>query len=318
MRPVWALIAGALLYAASVAIALAGPVDDASTAISRKDYATALALLRPLAQQGDPRAQAGLGYLMADGLGTPRNETAALVWYRRAADQGLARAQNQIGIMYAGGRAVAQSDAEAVAWYRKAADQGYAPAQFNLGNHYRAGKGVPRDLSQAANWFVKAAEQGNLRAQFSLGLAYERGEGVGANPYRAMELYDRVLGKANEADFRSKVLAARGRVASQLIAGVQSTPSPSKPVLSAAPKPEPVNSARRPALPSSSCESGLAVEAISDDGHIVKLDDGSLWEINASDRSAASTWSVTTEIVACDDKLFNVDDNETAYAVRLQ
>ena len=58
---------------------------------------------------------------------------AALRLARPAADQGNANAQTWIGVLYANGQGVSQDYAEALRWYRKAADQGNATAQNNLG-----------------------------------------------------------------------------------------------------------------------------------------------------------------------------------------
>jgi hypothetical protein len=219
--------------------------------------------------------------------------------------------------MYAKGRGVAQNDGEAVNWYKKAAEQSLSAAQVNLGQHYKSGKGVPRDFSQAANWFARAADQGHLRAQYLLGLAYERGEGLAVNLYRAIELYDRVLRRVQDSEFRSSVLLARSRVASQIGAMPRAQAPAAQSVV---PKPSPPSKPRRAARPSptTSCEAGLSIEAVSDDGHIVKLDDSSIWEVDIADRLTVSTWTVASDVVACDGKLVNVDDNETAHAVRLQ
>jgi uncharacterized protein len=52
----------AIILALSVAApAAAGPLDDAEAAIKRRDYATAVRLIRPLAEQGDASAQYNLG-----------------------------------------------------------------------------------------------------------------------------------------------------------------------------------------------------------------------------------------------------------------
>ena len=51
----------AIILALSViAPAAAGPLDDADAAIKRRDYATAVRLIRPLAEQGDANASADL------------------------------------------------------------------------------------------------------------------------------------------------------------------------------------------------------------------------------------------------------------------
>jgi hypothetical protein len=53
--------------------AVAGPFEDAVVAHERGDYATAMRLSRPLAEQGDPRAQLMLGILLDEWSGrSPR------------------------------------------------------------------------------------------------------------------------------------------------------------------------------------------------------------------------------------------------------
>jgi hypothetical protein len=55
-----------------------------------------------------------------------------------------------------------------------------------------------------------------------------------------------------------------------------------------------------------------------DDGTIVKLEDGSLWEIDSVDRIDTMLWLPTTDVTVCDDKLINTEDNETVGARRLR
>ena len=90
------------------------PVDDLQKgfqAIRRKDYASALDLLKPLAEKGN------------------------------------AVAQYNVGAMYDyGGMGVTQNYAEAIMWYGMAADQGEADARYNLGMLYFLGKGVQKNL----------------------------------------------------------------------------------------------------------------------------------------------------------------------------
>jgi TPR repeat protein len=49
----------------------AGPWEDARAAYNSGDYATALRLWRPLADQGNAGAQANLGWMYSKGLGVP-------------------------------------------------------------------------------------------------------------------------------------------------------------------------------------------------------------------------------------------------------
>jgi hypothetical protein len=67
-----------------------------------------------------------------------------------------------------------------------------------------------------------------------------------------------------------------------------------------------------------SCESGHWVEAIMDDGSIVKLEDGTLWRVSAVDTIDSALWLPNTAIVACDGKLINTDDNETVEATKIK
>ena len=132
--------------------ALAGPFEDGFTAVQRGDYAAALKLWKPLADQGYSDAQYNLGVMYDNGKGVPQDDAEALKWYRKAADQGLAQAQYNLGVMYDEGKGVPQDYAEALKWYRKAADHGEASAQFNLGFMYYNGDGVPQDYVEAHKW----------------------------------------------------------------------------------------------------------------------------------------------------------------------
>jgi hypothetical protein len=90
-------------------------------AYDRANYATALKIWLPLAQQGD------------------------------------AQAQNYVGEIYEKGLGLEADYALAAEWFRKAAEQGYSRAQINLGYLYESGLGVPRDVVTAMNWYRKAS-----------------------------------------------------------------------------------------------------------------------------------------------------------------
>jgi hypothetical protein len=151
MLAVWLVV----LTAAGSAVA--GSLEDALSAQKHGDYATALRLYKPLADQGDASAQYSLGTMYEAGQGVPHDYGEAAKWYRRAADQGDAYAQNNLGAMYEAGQGVPQGYSEAAKWYRKAADQGAARAQYNLGVLYDTGQGVPQDHTEAYKWYDLAA-----------------------------------------------------------------------------------------------------------------------------------------------------------------
>ncbi len=105
-----------------LALALNNLDEDAEAAVNRNDFATAIRIMRPLA------------------------------------DQGNARAQRLLGMMYNAGWGVPKDDAEALKWFRRAANQGDGDAQASLGAQYRDGTGVPQDYVHAYMWFILAAQ----------------------------------------------------------------------------------------------------------------------------------------------------------------
>jgi len=126
----------AVFFSVSIAApVIAGPFENGEVAFTRGDYATALSLFRPLADQGNAEAQVLLGDIYATGS-----------------------APEIRGI----GQAVPKNYAEAVKWYRKAARQGNPFAEFDLGVMYRDGQGVPQDYVHAHMFFNLAAAAGNV------------------------------------------------------------------------------------------------------------------------------------------------------------
>ncbi len=88
-------------------------LDEGVAAYKRGDYASALREWRPLAKQGNAKAQYNLGVIYRKGQGVPQDDAEAVKLYRKAADQGDAVAQNNIGFMYDNGRGVPQDYAQA-------------------------------------------------------------------------------------------------------------------------------------------------------------------------------------------------------------
>ena len=158
-------VIGLALIVAVTAFASAAHADispETRAALERGDYAAALRLLRPQAEQGDRQAQTNLAHLFRGGLGAPLDYAAAAHWYRRAADQGDAAAQNALGVLHGAGLGVAQNYAEAFAWYRRAAEQGAAEHQFDLAVMYDNGLGVEKRL-RARRRMVRQGRRAGLR-----------------------------------------------------------------------------------------------------------------------------------------------------------
>jgi TPR repeat protein len=157
MHQIKTLLAGGLLALVLFGSATAGPLEDGEAAYKRSDFATALQLFRPLAEQGNAEAQNSLGAMYQYGQGVPKDYAQALILRRKAADQGNASAQIDLAIMYMDGDGVPQDYEQAVAWFRKAAEQGDVWGQFDLGQMYRDGHGVPQDYVRAHMWMNLAA-----------------------------------------------------------------------------------------------------------------------------------------------------------------
>jgi hypothetical protein len=122
-----------LIFPVCSTVVFAGPLEDGQAAYNRGDYATALKLFRPLAEQGNADAQNNLGWLYEQGSGVKRDFKEAMKWYRSAAEQGSARAEYSLGVLYQRGSGVPKNLQDAMKWYRMAAAQGDPKAQYNLG-----------------------------------------------------------------------------------------------------------------------------------------------------------------------------------------
>ena len=64
---------------------VAGAFEDCAAAYNRQEYAEALRLCRPLAEQGDAKAQSNLGLMYAQGQGVAQDKSFAHMWLSLAA-----------------------------------------------------------------------------------------------------------------------------------------------------------------------------------------------------------------------------------------
>jgi hypothetical protein len=68
----------------------------------------------------------------------------------------------------------------------------------------------------------------------------------------------------------------------------------------------------------SACESGHWIESVSSEGDIIKLEDGSIWEVGGVDTVTSMLWLPVTDVIVCDGKMINEDDNESIEVSRLR
>lgn len=128
-----------LLLLAQYSSASPATFDDGVSAYDSSDYARAMKVWRPLAEQGDGNAQQAIGLLYDLGYGVAQSSSAAASWYRRAAEAGNKIGQFRLAFMleeelYAVDGNIRSS--EAFDWYRKAADQGLSVAQVHIVDLY--------------------------------------------------------------------------------------------------------------------------------------------------------------------------------------
>ncbi|SRR5579871_2160828 len=110
----FALLIGAVPVAQAASLAVKyGPVGRSDELSTRRIIA--------LAERGDPRAQATLGFMYANGRGVPQSYDVAVDWYLRAAEQGDATGQHLLGLMYDKGFGVTPNVVLAHMWLNLAA-----------------------------------------------------------------------------------------------------------------------------------------------------------------------------------------------------
>jgi len=159
-------------------------------------------LYRRLADGGNSRAMAALGWMYERGSGgLAQDDAEAVKWYRKGADAGNAGAMTNLAVMYSRGRGgLSQDDAEAATWYRRGADGGSLRAMAGLGTMYETGRGgIEKNESEALRWYRKSAEGGDSYAMYLLGRAYERGTGVAVDRVEAVQWYRKAAAAGSES-----------------------------------------------------------------------------------------------------------------------
>ncbi len=180
------LLAGLLWLSQNL---LAADYEAGKQAFLQQDYARAIEILQPLAEEGNSQAQVTMGIIYDNGHGVGKNPEKAFEWYMMAAEQGFPIVQHQVAFKYLHGIGVAQDYEQAARWWELAANAGLADSQFNLGlMHYR-GLGLQQNLDRARELFTAAAKQDHGHAQYSLAVMYAFGQGVEKNYEEAIKWF---------------------------------------------------------------------------------------------------------------------------------
>ncbi len=98
--------------------------EDGAKAIQQGQFEEAFSEWQPLAEKGEPAAQAAIGVMYHAGQGVPQDYKKAFQWYRRAAENGNAASQANLGVMYAKGVGVERDLVKAHVWFDLAAMNG--------------------------------------------------------------------------------------------------------------------------------------------------------------------------------------------------
>jgi hypothetical protein len=72
-----------------------------------------------------------------------------------------------------------------------------------------------------------------------------------------------------------------------------------------------------PSVVDARCEEGHWIEAVEADGKIIRLEDGSIWQVNDVDTVTTSIWLPVSAVVVCDGMIINVDEGETVQVTRI-
>lgn len=137
-------------------------LGDGLAALKRRDYQTALAAWKPLAEQGNPLAQNGLGYMYAHGTGVPEDPKLALQWFRKAIAQGSYEAGANLGSLYENGEGVAQDRVLAYMWYSLALAASSGDSQVTREAVGRVAKAMSEDDISRAKGLADTCQKSNF------------------------------------------------------------------------------------------------------------------------------------------------------------
>jgi TPR repeat protein len=123
------------------------------------------AMLTPLADEGNPKAQYSLSDIYENGLGVKPDMQRAVALLEKSAAQGFQPAVRHLGGLYLRGNETLnetlQDFQKAQIWLHKAAITGDAEAQHELGQIYALGLGVPANRPKAYAWYENASVNGD-------------------------------------------------------------------------------------------------------------------------------------------------------------
>ena len=181
-------------------------------ALKRAHYATALRSWLPIAEAGDPEAQANVGYMYEEGLGVTQQFDTAVSWYKKAAASGSMQANHNLGMMFAEGKGVPQSWVRSLRYFEISASE--VPAsRYMIGYTYFQGEGNIQNRPKAFREFMDAAIDGYANAQYMIAFMYLDGSGIPEQPIQAY-VWSSLAHENNQSQAAELIDAASNRMSS--------------------------------------------------------------------------------------------------------
>lgn len=163
-----AVVIGAMLHTSTATPVPAEQLNNGISAFEMQEYDKAMALIKPLAEQGNPEAQYFMGTFYWYGSGITRSTPIAQKWFSKAyqtwltaAEQGDANAMVEVSRMYNSGLGVERDVEAALKWIRLALEHEVVEAYSVLGDMYMEGDGVEKNREEALKHYSKAADLGD-------------------------------------------------------------------------------------------------------------------------------------------------------------
>lgn len=208
-------IAFTLVLAAALAcssLAAAADFQAGLDAYNKADYAVALKIWQPLAQQGDRQAQFALGSMYHGGKGVAKDPAESTKWYQLAAEQCDSRAMAIMGLKYLLGIGVAKDPAQSYKWLNLAYMYGKKEIKDQLLSLERSQPApvIQEQRAVGAKIVSKRAKGGDPLASAVMSLMYTLGRGVAKDRARGYAWMDLALNRGfKEAKGLRDQLAAK-------------------------------------------------------------------------------------------------------------
>ena len=135
-------------------------LEDGESEYTKRNFENAFKIWKPLAESGNPFAQAYLCTLFEKGEGVKKDYEKAIYWCKLASAKNIYASQFSLGIFYANGLGVEKNPKLAVEYFRKSSLLGFNRAQYNLGLSYFHGNGITKNLIESIKWLRIAKDNG--------------------------------------------------------------------------------------------------------------------------------------------------------------